>query len=186
MQEVGIYVNSKLPTHPDVVPLNLGNVTCSFILVMNLISFLLLFNSRYLLILFRDAPVEVWAMTKTPIMVNLLKYNNYFANFFKGMMHLLMIFSISMQLRSLALPFTVLEWTLPTVPRPAKERTTVTSDTASSPTKAPLSDSSKLVIYIVICNSSLLHCQKNKIAFSPTNTHIQAFGWLNLLASCML
>uniref|UniRef100_A0A2P2K3Z9 WD repeat-containing protein 11 n=1 Tax=Rhizophora mucronata TaxID=61149 RepID=A0A2P2K3Z9_RHIMU len=45
-------------------------------------------SGRYLLILFRDAPVEVWAMTRTPIM-----------------------------LRSLALPFTVLEWTLPTVPR---------------------------------------------------------------------
>ncbi|KGN65649.2 hypothetical protein Csa_019596 [Cucumis sativus] len=43
-------------------------------------------------------------------------------------------------LRSLALPFTVLEWTLPTVPRPAKERTTMTSDTVSSPTKASLSD----------------------------------------------
>ncbi|KAL0345325.1 UNVERIFIED_CONTAM: WD repeat-containing protein 11, partial [Sesamum radiatum] len=49
-------------------------------------------SGRYLLILFRDAPVEVWAMTKTPIM-----------------------------LRSLALPFTVLEWTLPTVPRPAQK-----------------------------------------------------------------
>ncbi|XP_021741757.1 WD repeat-containing protein 11-like [Chenopodium quinoa] len=47
-------------------------------------------SGRYLLLLFRDAPVEVWAMTKNPIM-----------------------------LRSLALPFTVLEWTLPTVPRPA-------------------------------------------------------------------
>ncbi|KAL8206256.1 hypothetical protein R6Q57_009807 [Mikania cordata] len=46
-------------------------------------------SGRYLLILLRDAPVEVWAMTKTPIM-----------------------------LRSLALPFTVLEWTLPAVPRP--------------------------------------------------------------------
>lgn len=46
-------------------------------------------SGRYLLLLFRDAPVEVWAMTKNPIM-----------------------------LRSLALPFTVLEWTLPTVPRP--------------------------------------------------------------------
>ncbi|KAG6589836.1 WD repeat-containing protein 11, partial [Cucurbita argyrosperma subsp. sororia] len=65
-------------------------------------------SGRYLLILFRDAPVEVWAMTKTPIM-----------------------------LRSLALPFTVLEWTLPTVPRPVKERTTMTPDT----TKASLSDS---------------------------------------------
>lgn len=48
-------------------------------------------SGRYLLILFRDAPVEVWAMTKTPIM-----------------------------LRSLALPFTVVEWTLPTVPRPTQ------------------------------------------------------------------
>nr|XP_009381634.1 PREDICTED: WD repeat-containing protein 11 isoform X1 [Musa acuminata subsp. malaccensis] len=46
-------------------------------------------SGRYLLILFRDAPVEVWAMTKNPIM-----------------------------LRSLALPFTVLEWTLPSAPRP--------------------------------------------------------------------
>ncbi|XP_020597443.1 WD repeat-containing protein 11-like isoform X2 [Phalaenopsis equestris] len=46
-------------------------------------------SGRYLLILFRDAPVEVWAMTKTPIMI-----------------------------RSLALPFTVMEWTLPTVTRP--------------------------------------------------------------------
>ncbi|KAL4574582.1 hypothetical protein LXL04_021416 [Taraxacum kok-saghyz] len=47
-------------------------------------------SGRYLLIMFRDqAPVEVWAMTKTPIM-----------------------------LRSLALPFTTLEWTLPTIPRP--------------------------------------------------------------------
>ncbi|KAG6413806.1 hypothetical protein SASPL_126521 [Salvia splendens] len=50
-------------------------------------------SGRYLLILFRDAPVEVWAMTKTPIM-----------------------------LRSLALPFTVLEWTLPTVPMPAQNK----------------------------------------------------------------
>ncbi|KAL6585966.1 hypothetical protein OROMI_002610 [Orobanche minor] len=50
-------------------------------------------SGRYLLIMFRDAPVEVWAMTKTPMM-----------------------------LRSLALPFTVLEWTLPTVPRPAQKK----------------------------------------------------------------
>ncbi|KAL8497878.1 hypothetical protein ACS0TY_021287 [Phlomoides rotata] len=49
-------------------------------------------SGRYLLILFRDAPVEVWAMTKTPLM-----------------------------LRSLALPFTVLEWTLPTVPKTAQK-----------------------------------------------------------------
>lgn len=64
-------------------------------------------SGRYLLILFRDAPVEVWAMTKTPIM-----------------------------LRSLALPFTVLEWTLPTVPRPLpKDRPAVPSTETSSPTK---------------------------------------------------
>ncbi|KAH0651688.1 hypothetical protein KY284_031600 [Solanum tuberosum] len=64
-------------------------------------------SGRYLLILFRDAPVEVWAMTKTPIM-----------------------------LRSLALPFTVLEWTLPTVPRPLpKDRPAVASTETSSPTK---------------------------------------------------
>ncbi|KAF3525464.1 hypothetical protein F2Q69_00047166 [Brassica cretica] len=48
-------------------------------------------SGRYLLILFRDAPVEVWAMTKHPVM-----------------------------LRSLALPFTVVEWTLPAVPRPVQ------------------------------------------------------------------
>ncbi|KAK8604748.1 hypothetical protein V6N13_082223 [Hibiscus sabdariffa] len=49
-------------------------------------------SGRYLLILFRDAPVEVWAMTRNPIL-----------------------------LRSLALPFTVMEWTLPTVPRPVQK-----------------------------------------------------------------
>ncbi|CAB4319020.1 unnamed protein product [Prunus armeniaca] len=81
-------------------------------------------GSLYLLILLRDAPVEVWAMTKTPIM-----------------------------LRSLALPFTVLEWTLPTVPRPVQngpakqsssssnDQTSVASDGTSSPTK--LSSDSK-------------------------------------------
>ncbi|XP_004508475.1 uncharacterized protein [Cicer arietinum] len=69
-------------------------------------------SGRYLLILFRDAPVEVWAMTKNPIM-----------------------------LRSLALPFTVLEWTLPTVPRPSKDQTSGASDEASKPSKASPSDS---------------------------------------------
>ncbi|VVB04815.1 unnamed protein product [Arabis nemorensis] len=48
-------------------------------------------SGRYLLILFRDAPVEVWAMTKHPVM-----------------------------LRSLALPFTAVEWTLPAVQRPGQ------------------------------------------------------------------
>lgn len=69
-------------------------------------------SGRYLLILFRDAPVEVWAMTKNPIM-----------------------------LRSLALPFTVLEWTLPTVPRPSKDQTSGTSDEASKISKTSSSDS---------------------------------------------
>ncbi|XP_057967387.1 uncharacterized protein LOC131157338 [Malania oleifera] len=79
-------------------------------------------SGRYLLILFRDAPVEVWAMTKSPIM-----------------------------LRSLALPFTVLEWTLPAAPRPvqsgssgksslSKDRTAVTPSGASSQTTAPSTD----------------------------------------------
>ncbi|XP_010687946.2 uncharacterized protein LOC104902003 [Beta vulgaris subsp. vulgaris] len=80
-------------------------------------------SGRYLLILFRDAPVEVWAMTKNPIM-----------------------------LRSLALPFTVLEWTLPTVPRPSaptrqssislKDRIVGTQTGTSTPT-APTDESSQ-------------------------------------------
>ncbi|XP_071737207.1 uncharacterized protein [Rutidosis leptorrhynchoides] len=61
-------------------------------------------SGRYLLILFRDAPVEVWAMTKTPIM-----------------------------LRSLALPFTVLEWTLPTVPRPTQSESAKQTEAAVPP-----------------------------------------------------
>ncbi|PIA57024.1 hypothetical protein AQUCO_00600031v1 [Aquilegia coerulea] len=82
-------------------------------------------SGRYVLILFRDAPVEVWAMTKNPIM-----------------------------LRSLALPFTVLEWTLPTVPRPSqnvsssrqssfssKEHTTLTPASVVSSTSASTEDS---------------------------------------------
>ncbi|XVE71478.1 hypothetical protein DITRI_Ditri10aG0153500 [Diplodiscus trichospermus] len=81
-------------------------------------------SGRYLLILFRDAPVEVWAMTKNPIM-----------------------------LRSLALPFTVLEWTLPTVPRPVqngpsrqsalspKTNTALAPEEAASSTMASSSDS---------------------------------------------
>ncbi|KAK7821723.1 hypothetical protein CFP56_037347, partial [Quercus suber] len=56
-------------------------------------------------------------------------------------------------LRSLALPFTVLEWTLPTVPRPvqngpstqssllSRDRTAVSSDVASTQTVASSSDS---------------------------------------------
>ncbi|KAK4369929.1 hypothetical protein RND71_009404 [Anisodus tanguticus] len=51
-------------------------------------------------------------------------------------------------LRSLALPFTVLEWTLPAVPRPLpKERRAVPSPETSSPTKeaaAAAADASEL------------------------------------------
>ncbi|XP_024526780.1 WD repeat-containing protein 11 [Selaginella moellendorffii] len=47
-------------------------------------------SGRYMLILFREAPAEVWAMTKNPQM-----------------------------LRSLALPFTVMEWALPPAPKPS-------------------------------------------------------------------
>ncbi|XP_068653674.1 uncharacterized protein [Aristolochia californica] len=73
-------------------------------------------SGRYLLILFRDAPVEVWAMTKSPIM-----------------------------LRSLALPFTVLEWTLPTAPRPAQKAPSLQSSFFSrepSPLASPPAASS--------------------------------------------
>ncbi|KAL5208008.1 hypothetical protein ABZP36_032443 [Zizania latifolia] len=55
-------------------------------------------SGRYLLILFHDAPVEVWAMTKNPMM-----------------------------LRSLALPFMVLEWTLPSAPRPGQNAASMQS-----------------------------------------------------------
>lgn len=72
-------------------------------------------SGRYLLILFREAPVEVWAMTRNPQM-----------------------------LRSLALPFTVMEWALPPVPKPpqkgfsrqssffSKERPTIASTVAAA------------------------------------------------------
>ncbi|CAM8960182.1 unnamed protein product [Rhodiola kirilowii] len=73
-------------------------------------------SGRYLLILFRDAPVEVWAMTKNPIL-----------------------------LRSLALPFTVLEWTLPTIPKPVIPKQSLNAipvETASptTPSKSTSSD----------------------------------------------
>ncbi|GJP41231.1 hypothetical protein CLOM_g900 [Closterium sp. NIES-68] len=73
-------------------------------------------SGRYLLILFRDAPAEVWAMTRTPQM-----------------------------LRSLALPFTVMEWALPPVhsptlldPHSATQRQMHDDDFPSSPTSAAL------------------------------------------------
>nr|GLL16899.1 WD repeat-containing protein 11 isoform X1 [Ipomoea trifida] len=43
-----------------------------------------------------------------------------------------------MQLRSLALPFTVLEWSLPTVPRPSSKDHTAVSAETSSPKASPL------------------------------------------------
>lgn len=44
------------------------------------------------------------------------------------------VLNFIMQLRSLALPFTVLEWTLPTIPRPSsKEHSAMLSDETSSP-----------------------------------------------------
>ncbi|CAH8386239.1 unnamed protein product [Eruca vesicaria subsp. sativa] len=49
-------------------------------------------SGRYLLILFRGDPVEVWAMAKSPLMI-----------------------------RSLTLPITVLEWTLPAIPNSSKK-----------------------------------------------------------------
>ncbi|XP_010412480.1 PREDICTED: WD repeat-containing protein 11-like [Camelina sativa] len=70
-------------------------------------------SGRYLLILFRDAPVEVWAMTKHPVM-----------------------------LRSLALPFTVVEWTLPAVPRPGQGGPSKQSLSASEGVAAPADSTS--------------------------------------------
>ncbi|CAM6125774.1 unnamed protein product [Calypogeia fissa] len=55
-------------------------------------------SGRYLLILFREAPAEVWAMTRIPQM-----------------------------LRSLALPFTVMEWALPPAPRSPASSTSASS-----------------------------------------------------------
>eukprot|EP01018_Ginkgo_biloba_P039533 Gb_06602 [translate_table: standard] len=80
-------------------------------------------SGRYLLILFREAPVEVWAMTRNPQM-----------------------------LRSLALPFTVMEWALPPVPKPpkkgssrqslfAKERPTIASTVAAASANSSSADS---------------------------------------------
>jgi hypothetical protein len=43
--------------------------TCQYDISHDLLS--TIFIPRYLLILFRDAPVEVWAMTKNPLMVPL-------------------------------------------------------------------------------------------------------------------
>ncbi|PPD69792.1 hypothetical protein GOBAR_DD33332 [Gossypium barbadense] len=115
-------------------------------------------SGRYLLILFRDAPVEVWAMTKNPIMVSVML--NFL--FFWLAVFLIMVANndivtlkdvVTKRLRSLALPFTVMEWTLPTVPRPVqkgpsresslshKDNKAVAPEVATSPTIASSSDS---------------------------------------------
>ncbi|KAJ7557212.1 hypothetical protein O6H91_05G117000 [Diphasiastrum complanatum] len=59
-------------------------------------------SGRYMLILFREAPAEVWAMTRTPQM-----------------------------LRSLALPFTVMEWALPPAPRTSASSQSIASRRSS-------------------------------------------------------
>ncbi|XP_062218149.1 uncharacterized protein LOC133918327 [Phragmites australis] len=87
-------------------------------------------SGRYLLILFRDAPVEVWAMTKNPIM-----------------------------LRSLALPFTVLEWTLPAAPRPGQNASSKQSSTSkersSDVTGAESSDETSESFAFALVNGAL-------------------------------
>ncbi|KAG0455304.1 hypothetical protein HPP92_024596 [Vanilla planifolia] len=71
-------------------------------------------SGRYLIILFRDAPVEVWAMTKNPIM-----------------------------LRSLSLPFTVMEWTLPAATRPPPSQASFSSK-SPTPTSTANANESKV------------------------------------------
>lgn len=75
---------------------------------------------------------------------------------------LFIILYTSMQLRSLALPFTVLEWTLPTVPWPSqtgpsrqsslssKDHKADTTDGVSTPTIASSSDSSELLYLLCL------------------------------------
>ncbi|KAL6888632.1 hypothetical protein ACP4OV_009658 [Aristida adscensionis] len=86
-------------------------------------------SGRYLLILFRDAPVEVWAMTKNPMM-----------------------------LRSLALPFTVLEWTLPAVPRPsqnASSKLTTPKERSADVSGAESSDEASESFAFALVNGAL-------------------------------
>lgn len=82
-------------------------------------------SGRYLLIMFRDAPVEVWAMTKNPMM-----------------------------LRSLALPFTVLEWTLPAAPRPS-QNASKQSSTSKEGTAAESSDETSESFAFALVNGAL-------------------------------
>lgn len=87
-------------------------------------------SGRYLLILFRDAPVEVWAMTKNPMM-----------------------------LRSLALPFTVLEWTLPAAPRPsqnaASKQSSSSKERSGEATAAESSDETAESFAFALVNGAL-------------------------------
>ncbi|KAF7083409.1 hypothetical protein CFC21_087207 [Triticum aestivum] len=82
-------------------------------------------SGRYLLIMFRDAPVEVWAMTKNPMM-----------------------------LRSLALPFTVLEWTLPAAPRPSQNASKQSSPSKEG-TAAESSDETSESFAFALVNGAL-------------------------------
>uniref|UniRef100_A0A0D9VBZ7 Uncharacterized protein n=1 Tax=Leersia perrieri TaxID=77586 RepID=A0A0D9VBZ7_9ORYZ len=83
-------------------------------------------SGRYLLILFRDAPVEVWAMTKNPMM-----------------------------LRSLALPFTVLEWTLPSAPRPASKQSATSKERSAEATGAESTDETSESFAFALVNGAL-------------------------------
>ncbi|KAG2331850.1 hypothetical protein Bca52824_003030 [Brassica carinata] len=90
-------------------------------------------SGRYLLILFRGDPVEVWAMTKSPLMV-----------------------------RSLTLPFTVLEWTLPTIPNSAEkslskqpsnssnQETNATSTVSGTPKASDFNDTSESFAFALV------------------------------------
>lgn len=70
-----------------------------------------------------------------------LQYSSIFWLLTLRLAHIVLNFI--MQLRSLALPFTVLEWSLPTVPRPSSKDHTAVSAETSSPKASPL-DSSEL------------------------------------------
>ncbi|KAK9102028.1 hypothetical protein Sjap_019282 [Stephania japonica] len=105
IRALGLLHQEAQPLTPELAPPVTGSVRSPY---------------RYLLILFRDAPVEVWAMTKSPIM-----------------------------LRSLALPFTVLEWTLPMAPRPVQNgpsRQSSSKDHAASDSPADTSSTKESVV----------------------------------------
>lgn len=117
-------------------------------------------SGRYLLILFREAPAEVWAMTKNPQM-----------------------------LRSLALPFTVMEWALPPAPKVSvssqplstwrtslfyKERPTIASTVAAA--NAPSVVSSRLLDPGPRQNTEVSHDESaESFAFALVNGSLGVF-----------